>query len=183
MHIGPTMPGIPPQPPEPPQQQPQRNNKLVAGVGMAVLVALGVGIFAGTWIDDDSTPKDTPASDSRPTLDALPGLDDVITDEPTMDEVETPGVEDVTINLKTKSKKCFGSAGCIITVEPQVVHLFEPVEGFTYEITYEIDGGEHGPITETLELDSNGAQGRETMVSTTSSSVVPEATVTDVVVW
>lgn len=188
MHIGPTMPGIPPLPPEPPQQQPQRNNKVVAGVGMAVLIALGVGIFAGTWIDDDSTPKDPPASGSRPALDGLPVIPDEVTDEPEQDTVYvTPVASDFTVELKVKSKDCFGSAGCLVTVSPDLSYdgLTSELDPDAYiEITYEITGDEDGPVIKTLEL-TNGddVTYNDVVLSTSSSSVEPEAEVTDVEVW
>lgn len=188
MQFDPTMPGIPPQPPEPPRQPERKSNKIAAGVGMAVLAALGVGIFAGTWIDEDSTPKEPSSSAGRPTLDDLPGIPDEVTDDPESDTVYvTPIASDFTIELKVKSQKCFGSAGCLVTVSPELSYdgLTSELDPDTYvEITYEISGDEDGRIVETLEL-TNGddVTYNDVVVSTSSSAVEPEAEVTDVEVW
>lgn len=188
MSYEPTMPGIPPQPPEPPRQGGTRNSKLVAGVGFAVLTGVAVGIFAGTWIDDDSTPKEPTTSAGRPTLDDLPGFADEVTEEPEPESAyATPTASDFTVELKVKSQKCFGSAGCLVTVSPHLSY-----DGLTseldpaayYDITYRITGDEDGPVIETLELTGGeDVTYNDVVISTSSSSVEPEAEVTDVEVW
>ena len=178
----PTMPAIPPTPPE--QPQPSRNNKVVAAVGMSVVIALGVGIFAGTWIDSDATD----ATDAKPSASASPTRVDPVERPDFVPEPETsyvtPEAEDFTIELTTKSKQCFGSAGCILKVEPDLTYngyLSELDPEVSYDVIYEITGDESGMIVETLTLsDQDDVSFSQTMVSTSSSAVVPKAKVVGV---
>ncbi|MBU1801363.1 MAG: hypothetical protein KKA97_03790 [Actinobacteria bacterium] len=88
----------------------------------------------------------------------------------------------IKIGLKTREKSCFGSAGCNVTVQadPDYVGNQDASAG-SWEITYEIRGGEDGPIIETMTLiDGTFTFSEEQYVSTSSSSTELEAVATDV---
>lgn len=103
------------------------------------------------------------------------------TAEPT--PVATVGKDDFRVRLKTTEQQCFGSAGCMVTVKPKLAANFDdlPAEG-TVDITYRVSGDESGPVIETISLDLSTKRydASEILMSTTSSSVVPSAKVTDV---
>jgi hypothetical protein len=180
----PTMPALPPPPPEGPRTT--RNNKLVAAVGFAVVAALGVGVFAGTWIDSDATGGKTSASERPESVDPVEEPD-VFDDAGPKTVYVTPTASDFTIELKVKSKQCFGSAGCNVVVEPELSYdglSSELDPEATFDITYEISGGDSGEIVETLELSNQeDVSFSETLVSTSSSSVTPKVKITDVSGW
>lgn len=73
-----------------------------------------------------------------------------------MEEIynKAPAREECSLDLKTKSRQCFGSAGCNVTLEPNLSYLgplpLDPDK--TYSITYEVRGSEDGAIIQTMEL-------------------------------
>lgn len=86
------------------------------------------------------------------------------------------------LGLRTRSKQCFGSAGCNVTVQVAPSYVgSQDVSSGSWEITYEIRGGEDGPQVETMTLE-NGTFSfpEEQDLSTTSSGVRLEAVVTEV---
>lgn len=86
------------------------------------------------------------------------------------------------LGLRTRSKQCFGSAGCNVTVQVRPSYVgTQDVSSGSWEITYEVRGGEDGPQVETMTLE-NGTFSfpEEQSLSTTSSSVRLEAVVTEV---
>lgn len=62
----------------------------------------------------------------------------------------------IKLELKVREKQCFGSAGCLVTVQvdPSYVGNQDVTSG-SWEVTYEIRGGEDGPIIDTMTL-ANG---------------------------
>ncbi|MFE9743024.1 hypothetical protein [Streptomyces sp. NPDC006477] len=85
--------------------------------------------------------------------------------------------------LKTTSKPCFGSAGCNITIEPNLSYdgLLPLKPGKTYSITYEVLGAEDGAVIQTMELsDQTSLTFRATVLSTASRGVKLTAKVTDI---
>lgn len=79
---------------------------------------------------------------------------------------------DFEIALKIKSKDCFGDAGCTVTYEPELTIVGAQVDqdGGSYEITYEVRGGEDGPSIDTIELDSGQYQQTEGIAQTARQS-------------
>ncbi|CAO0825010.1 Tat pathway signal sequence domain protein OS=Streptomyces microflavus OX=1919 GN=Smic_36470 PE=4 SV=1 [Streptomyces microflavus] len=88
------------------------------------------------------------------------------------------------LDLKTKSRRCFGSAGCNVTkVEPTLSYLgllpLDPDE--TYSITYEVRGGEDGAVIQTMELTNQTSLSYQPVaMSTAKSSSKLTAEVTDI---
>lgn len=87
---------------------------------------------------------------------------------------------DFRVDLKVKSKQCFGSAGCNVMVEAELGYNGESSGLGSCEVTYEVTGDEDGPIIETLRSHGSDYVQQMSLVSTTSSKVVPTAKVTDV---
>ena len=111
------------------------------------------------------TPSDTQAAET------------VEVEEP----VYHPTAEDYTMELKTISKQCFGSAGCNLIVEPSFTYMADiEVPDMACDITYEISGDESGPIIETFT--SYGEEGfvMQSSMTTASGEVEPSGKVTEV---
>lgn len=88
----------------------------------------------------------------------------------------------IKLAVRTRSKKCFGSAGCLVEVqvEPSYVGNQDVTSG-SWEITYELRGGEDGPVIETMELvDGTWSFPSEQNLDTPSSGTVITAVVTAV---
>jgi predicted small secreted protein len=105
-------------------------------------------------------------------------------EETTAPEYVTPTADDFEITLKTTHRQCFGSAGCNVTVEPDLTYAGTVVSldpAITYDITYEITGDESGPVVNTLTL-SAGTSIRYTPsdLSTASSYTKVSVKITDV---
>ena len=86
------------------------------------------------------------------------------------------------LGLKVRSKECFGSAGCNLEVQidPQYIGSQDLSSG-AWDITYEIRGGEDGPLVETMTLEDGTFSFPESQVlSTPSSSTQLTAVVTSV---
>jgi hypothetical protein len=86
------------------------------------------------------------------------------------------------LGIRVRSKECFGSAGCILEVQidPDYVGNQDVSTG-SWELTYEIRGGEDGPLIETMTL-KNGTFSfpAEQSIDTPSTSTQLTAVVTSV---
>ncbi|GAB3739991.1 hypothetical protein GCM10027598_69790 [Amycolatopsis oliviviridis] len=79
---------------------------------------------------------------------------------------------DFTLDLKTYSKQCFGSAGCNVVVEPALTYkgTADDMLGHgTCSMTYEITGDESGTITDTLTFIGTSVTMHRSVLSTPSS--------------
>jgi hypothetical protein len=69
----------------------------------------------------------------------------------------TPKVEDYQLELIVIEKQCFGSAGCLITVRPDLAYGgFPTPSGKEYMLVYEIIGGEDGVEIFNLTIHDDG---------------------------
>ncbi|GHB18978.1 hypothetical protein GCM10010377_05950 [Streptomyces viridiviolaceus] len=128
-----------------------RTNAVIIGAAASVIVTVvTTGAVVVQATDDDNKPATTTTASSMP-KDAA---------EPAVEEPE-PGADvrgarrlGFTIELRTTRRQRFGSAGCNLTVEPEL--SYTGIDGIdpdaVYEITYEISGDEDGPVVETAEL-------------------------------
>lgn len=175
-----TLPPVPPfPPPGPPTQKTER--RIARGVMVFIAAALiGVGGYVVGTRGDGTDPKPAKASASTANDIDLPALDDV----ETTPEYTEYSPDDFLMELKTTSKECFGSAGCLVDVEPELTFVGDSADidpGATYRITYEITGDEDGPIIDTLTLtDQDDITYNETTVSTVSSNTEIDVEITDV---
>jgi hypothetical protein len=131
------------------------------------LAAFGAGLAVGS-VGNESTSSDTGRVATATDRSATAAT-------PTPTEPPTPVVpkaEDFTLTVKTLEKTCFGSAGCSITYRIDVGYdgpTLDPSN--TYEVVYEVRGGEDGPQINTLtvEGDQSSVDSEET-ISTSSAS-------------
>lgn len=170
-----------PLPPQPPTDKKPRTNLVIIGAAAAVIAAVvATGIVVVHSSNDDSKPT------AKAT--ASPAGDDAATTATTeTDPASTYSEVDAgsfTIKLKTTKRQCFGSAGCNMTVEPDLTFLgdSESIDpGAVYEITYEIHGDESGPVIETAELtDQTSLNYTPSVISTASSGTKVSVEITDV---
>lgn len=102
--------------------------------------------------------------------------------EPAVSDGAAMAPRNLKIAIRTRSKECFGSAGCNVTIQidPSYVGTQDVSTG-SWEITYEIRGGEDGPLVETMTLeDGTFSFPAEQNLGTTSSTAKLEAVVTNV---
>ncbi|ONF70222.1 hypothetical protein [Amycolatopsis keratiniphila] len=79
---------------------------------------------------------------------------------------------DFTLDLKTYSKKCFGSAGCSVVVEPALTYKGSAETMASHgmcSLTYDITGDESGTVTDTLTFIGTSVTARRSVLSTPSS--------------
>lgn len=118
-------------------------------------------------------------SASAPSISAEP-VSDPTTESPAYAD---PRPSDFTMKLKIKRKHCFGSAGCNVDVEPDLSYGgILPIDpDKSYEITYQINGDESGPVIETISLtDGTSMEYYPSSLSTASSRTKITGKVTDV---
>jgi hypothetical protein len=186
----PPMPDHQPQPtpaPDSPASTPARKprNWVVIGAAAAIIAAvIGTGVVVTQAVNDDGKPAATATESSTPAEDPAT----TVADEPEPDAeptFTTPTADDFTIELRTTSRQCFGSAGCNITVEPTLTYtgLTDDLDpDAVYQITYEIKGDESGPILDTAELsDQTTLNYTPTSLSTKSSSTKLSVKITDII--
>jgi hypothetical protein len=171
----------PPLPPEQPTPAKNRTNAIIIGSAAAVIAAIvATGIVVVNSRDDSSAPTTTSTS-SAPDNAVTAVEEEEPEPEPTFAE---PVVDDFTMELRTTRRQCFGSAGCNLTVEPELTY-----EGIstdldpdaTYEITYEIRGDEDGPVIETAELSNQTTLNfTPSVISGVPASVKPSVKITDI---
>lgn len=88
--------------------------------------------------------------------------------------------DNFTVDVKTLSKQCFGSAGCNVEIR-LVVAGDASIKGTEVELSIEVSGDESGPLIETITIDEDGQYTQpELVVSTKSSKTKVKATITDV---
>lgn len=174
-----TPPPMPNHPPPTPKKN--RTNLIIIGAAAAVIAAVvGTGIVVVQSNTDDPTPPTASAAPTTPSEDATAGVEEE--PEPVYD---VPTADDFTMELRTTRRKCFGSAGCNVTVEPELTYdgLTEDLDpDAVYEITYEIGGVEDGPVIETAELsEQSKVSYSQVTVSTASAGAELSVEVTGVV--
>jgi hypothetical protein len=163
-----------------------------AGRGMAVagtvlggvILALGIWVSAALIYSIGSTAESLSNPTSAATVPAPPALPSdqaAANSSAASAPTYTPTVKDFKIALKVKSKDCFGSAGCNVTYQPELTIVGAQVdENGSYEITYEVRGGEDGAAVDTLEVDAGQYQADEGIAQTARSSSKLTAVITDV---
>lgn len=177
-----TDPMLPPMPSDPPASSAPKKSRIIAtiiGSAAAVIAAvIATGIVVVQAEKDDNKPAATVKKSAPKAEPAVEATEDT---EPTYTDLDA---DSFTIELKTKSRQCFGSAGCNLTVEPNlslVVDSEDVDPDATYEITYEIRGDESGPVIETAELtEQTSLSYTPSSISTASASTKVSVKITDV---
>ncbi|MEU6279747.1 hypothetical protein [Streptomyces sp. NPDC047028] len=172
---------FPPPPPPGPAPKKSHTNLVILGAAAAVIAAVvATGIVVVNTRSDDGRPAASAAA--TPTHEDAAATAATETDPAsTYSEVDASSF---TIKLKTTKRQCFGSAGCNMTVEPDLTFLgdSESIDpDAVYEITYEIHGDESGPVVETAELtDQTSLNYTPSVISTASSGTKVSVEITDV---
>lgn len=150
-----------------------RDTKIGLTVAAGGVAAAGL-VFAVAFGADYANPQPQPGAPQPSVAEA-----DVQSSTPKAIE---PVASEFIVDLKTKSKQCFGSAGCNVTVEPDITYTGAPesLDGVLCDITYKLSGDESGDVIETAEVDGDSLTFYPSSLSTPSSSVDVEAEVTDV---
>ena len=166
----------------------RRANAVVIGSAAAVIAAIVttgivvVGATTGSTPNDDK-PSTTAASSSAGEDLAAPFAepDPEPDPEPPYAQVDA---DSFSIDLRTTERQCFGSAGCNVTVEPELTYLGTSTDldpDAVYEITYEIHGDESGPVIQTAELTNQTSLSyRPSLISTASASTELSVEITDI---
>lgn len=143
---------------------------------LAALVLLA-GCAAGPTVTVTATaPAPSASSESAPSPEAsrMEFTDADLADMLVADDFE--------VAIKIKEKKCFGSAGCIITfrIDPGYGGSSELPSSGELEITYKVKGGED-PYVNTFTIDGDGTAhfDSEETIDTPRSSSKLSAVVTD----
>jgi len=164
------------QPPPPPRRRRRINAAILiaGGIGL-LLVLIAVAIPSG----------EEPAGQATATTAATPSLLSQPTSPPATDPpaptFATPTPRDFKLTVKVVKKENFGSAGSNITyrIDAAWSKTFDPDK--TYEVTYEVRGGEDGPAVNTLTVTGDEYQReREEFISTSSVGQKLTARVTSV---
>lgn len=175
-----TPPPMPDFPPPPPAPKKSRTNAVIIGSAAAVIAAVvATGIVVVQSGNDDSKPAATATASSAPDEDVEPAVEEPDL-EPTYAELTA---DDFAVELRTTERQCFGSAGCNLTVEPDLSYVgIEDIDpDAVYEITYEIRGDRSGPVIATAELsDEASLNFTQSLISTVSSGTKVSVKITDV---
>ncbi|MGK9463939.1 hypothetical protein ACSLFT_28495 [Streptomyces sp. G6] len=174
----PPMPDFPP----PPAPKKNRTNQIIIGAAVAVIAAIiGTGVVVVQATNDDSKPDATASSPASAEDAPAPAVEEETEPEPAY---ATLTADSFKMTLRTTERQCFGSAGCNVTVEPELEYLgIETVDpDAVYGITYEIRGDESGTVIETAEL-SNGTSLNytPTSISVPSTNTKVSVEITDVI--
>jgi len=165
-------PSWPAQPP-PPASKSRRPLLWVVGV---VGVLLLVGVAGGIGYAAKGGGGKPAAASSAPPLPQDPCGGGICNTEPVAEDTTpaityTPTTSDFAIAAKVTEKHCFGSAGCNITLKPDVTYngtlSLDP--DVTWEIVYEINGVEDAPQVGNLTIEGTTVHYDMELVSTKSS--------------
>ncbi|MGW0550547.1 hypothetical protein [Streptomyces altiplanensis] len=173
----------PPPMPESPPPTPKKNrtNAIIIGAAAAVIAAVvATGVVVVQSTDDSSKPTTSAAESSTPDTDAVADAAEEPDLEPTYAEVDA---DSFAIKLRTTKRQCFGSAGCNVTVEPDLTYVgIDDIDpDAVYDITYEIRGDQSGPVIATAELsDGTSLNFTPSLISTASASKKISVEITDV---
>lgn len=178
---------MPPMPPVPPSSPSSTRRRPVIGaiVGAVIIAAISSGttamLLSGSG-GEAAAPKSTSATSAHAAPSEGPTES---TEEAEETYNDSPTLNDFALFMKTTKKQCFGSAGCNITVEPNLSYVsatsLDPKK--TLSITYEIDGDESGPVIQTMELSDRDQLTYDSVSLTTAGrSTKVTAKITDVTV-
>ena len=166
-------------PPTEPQTKRRWLLPTLVGVGAFVL-GVGVGVVGSEGETD--TPPPATAVNGGVTASAAAEAPSPEPPPPPPPEPYQPTPADYALTIKTLEKQCFGSAGCNVTfrIELAYVGLESPDPTSTYELTYEVQGGED-PLINTLTVTGDQYSTDESeFISTSSSDAELVAVVMDV---
>lgn len=167
----------------------RRGRAVLLGLSAVCLVAagFGAGLLVGTDGGGDAaqqagiaTTSEVP--DNGPTPDPIVTPTDEYTPTETVPAYATPTAKDFKLTVKVLKKECFGSAGCNLTYRVLVAYSGSTLDpAVTYEVGYQVRGGEDGPVINTLTVTGDTSSvDEEESVSTKNNSTKLTVSATDV---
>lgn len=160
--------------PQPLPTLPKRRNPLVRFMRHR-LVILVAGVLVGLILapdggGNDDTPPEAAATSAAPET------------EPAAEPVQVTA-KDVAVKVRTVEKNCYGSAGCVLIVEPIITAKDQQAafDAGGFEVTVTYTGAVDGPAVETVTIHEGGEYERpQSMLSTKVQDDKITAKVTDV---
>ncbi|MCF8611686.1 hypothetical protein L5G28_16190 [Gordonia sp. HY285] len=157
------------------QPAPRRSRRRIVFAAIAALLIAGASGGIGYAFGSSGTePTTTSASIEDETL--------PVADETTPEAIPVTA-SDITLDVLTEEKQCFGSAGCNVTISlsPTYAGTMSTLEGRSFKVLYEIHGGDD-PILDRFTMTGTRVSIDETLfVQTASSDAVITAEVTQVI--
>jgi hypothetical protein len=127
---------------------------------LIALATFGAGLIVGSASGDSGDePGSQTAAPSRPATTAATRPE---TTQPPLATIAEPTGKDFRLGIKILEKSCFGSAGCNITYRIEVAYdgpTLDPDR--TYEVIYEVRGGDDGPKINTPDCGRRPVQCRQ----------------------
>jgi hypothetical protein len=163
----------------PPAKRPGWVVPVIAGLVVLLIATAAVAVYG--WTRPLAPASGSPATTTRTTTPAT-----AVVTTPPKPVYTPPSAADFALTVKVLKKTCFGSAGCNINYNIEVMYTGKPTEpGQTWDVTYEITGGDDPQIntfqfTSTSSTEYNVLVPREEHIQTPSSDSVLTATVTAV---
>lgn len=150
-----------------------------------------LGVLSATLLLVGCSSSDDEGSEPAP--DAMPPILTVtVTEEVTVtrdpasaDDVAVPRARDWELSVRITAKKCYGDLGCNIEYELEPTYTgplsSAELKASTFDLTYEVVGGDSGPIIDTVSVEEGRVYGDLSgRVSIDSPTVELRARVTDV---
>jgi hypothetical protein len=153
-------------PPTPPRRR--RRWPWVVGTIVVLLLAISAAGAGMSGTNDNPAVRDRAVDTTEEA--AVPAGTDEVTTTTAEDDLElVPSM--FTPSLTVKSKQCFGSAGCNVTFQVDLTYFgnTDDLEGRTFDVTYQVDGGDSGPIVGTVSATGASYDVQENFASTHSS--------------
>lgn len=162
-----------PAPAPAPARRPAWIVPVIAGLVVLLLATGGLAAWALLRPTAASTPTSTQPTRSAPV--------NVVAPPAPTKTYGAPSPGDFELTVKTLEKKCFGSAGCIVRFRIELAYGGPELDpAVTYEVTYEVTGGEE-PLINTLEVTGDQySTDKEETIDTPRASSKLRATVTGV---
>jgi hypothetical protein len=167
--------------PEAPPQEPRGKGKnwFLRHKVWTTIIVLGVGGMIAAGAAGSGTKQKVTAA-SAPVAPAAKAP--AAPAAPVAPAAYVPTTSDFKLSLKVLSSQCFGEAGCNVTYRIKVGYTGQPLDpDQTYEVTYEVRGGESGPQVNTLTVSGTDVTtDKEEIISTSSTHYRLTVRVTDV---
>ena len=189
---GPQQPFHPQQPMQPvrPPKMPMKREAKIGWMILSGVVIFVLGLVIGAAGSGNQLSPSTSAGKASPTVtvtvpvavEASEPAAAETTTEPPAPVFGTPTKADFKLAVKTLTKKCFGSAGCNVTYRILVSYSGPALDpATTYEVLYQVKGGEDGPVDNKLTVTGDQSSvDEEEMIQTKSSKTKLTVVVTDV---
>lgn len=160
----------------PPAPRKKMSGLTIALIAVGSMLALCVaGVVGAVIATGAKAPTSTSSQQGQPISTTAPAPP-----APEKPSYYVPQASDFKLTPKVLEKKCYGSAGCLISfrIEVSYTGTSQPDPAKTYEVTYEVKGGKE-PLTNTLRITGTRAmvEDRETIQTASSKDELTVVTV------